>query len=171
MKQILNIVFIGILVSVSITGCQGPVKEADPEKESSIPPENELNKQTVIDNTKKIEDSTNQDKILKADWEKQKADLETKIAENDKKINALKAQKPAKKISTDNQRVSVDKNYDAKIAVLQSQNDLFRARMNNFQYTGANSRLNEFKESLNADMLNLNSDISDLKNKIDKNKD
>jgi len=171
MKQILNIVIIGMLVSFSITGCQEPVKEAEAGAENSISPEKELIKQTTIDNTQKIADSTNQAQLLKADWDKQKADLEKQIAETDKKINDLKSQKPVKHISTDNQRVSVDKNYDSKIAVLQSQNDLFRARMDNFQYTGVNSQLNEFKEGLNTDMLNLNSDISDLKNKINKNID
>src|ERR1039457_1863031 len=90
MDKILKLIFIGMFISGIISGCQSPVKEADAGNENpdqlgkdlNKQAENNSSKQAENERNKKTADSINEYNSLKADWEKQKVDLENQIAEN-----------------------------------------------------------------------------------------
>ena len=156
MKQILNIVLSILFFACIITGCRSPEEKVEKAKEN-------LNK-PAIDSSNIIVDSIKEYQYFKSDCENQ-------IAKNDKEIEKLNKVNIEKNTSVDNQPVTVDKDYKFKIAKLQQQNDLLRLKINNWKYNCSYSKWNEFKEGFNHELKNLNSDITNLKNKIAKNQD
>jgi outer membrane murein-binding lipoprotein Lpp len=151
MKSLFNLLVILTIVAVIIAvtmvaGCNSPEQKVENAQENLNKAEQDL--------TKKQVDSANDYQVMKTYWENQMND-------NERKIEELQTEKSDKK-------VEVEKSYNAKIADLRRQNDEMRTKMNNYQYSTADTKWNEFKDGFNKDMKKLGDDITDLKDKIAK---
>jgi len=160
MKNIVKLIVMWMLIICIISGCQTPEKKVEQDKKIETIKENSNLPDNVI--TIKVVDSVKEYQSMKEDWEKQ-------IAKIEKDIGKLNKENIEKSIATDNLPVYIDKEYQFKLADLQKQSYLLRKKINNCQYYASYPKWNEAKEGLNHDMKNLNTSISDLKNKTAKN--
>ena len=146
MKRIFNLIAVAVLFTAVNSGCNSPEQKVANAQENLNKAEQDL--------TKKQVDSANDYQVMKTYWENQMND-------NERKIEELQTEKSDKK-------VEVEKSYNAKIADLRRQNDEMRTKMNNYQYSTADTKWNEFKDAFNKDMKKLGDDITDVKDKIAK---